>query len=75
MRTVFCIDCEQAISLDSRLTVGEIITCSNCGTDMEVISVEPTELDWVFLEPVQREEGFAWEHGLGKTIEVTCGNA
>ena len=55
MQTVYCIECERAISLDSRPIEGEIIMCSNCGTDMEVIGVEPTELDWVFLEPVERE--------------------
>ena len=71
MLTVFCIDCEHAMSLESRPIAGEIITCSNCGTDMEVISVEPTELDWVFLEPVQREEDSGWQSGLGRTIGAT----
>jgi lysine biosynthesis protein LysW len=57
MFTVFCIDCEGPIRLESKPTEGEIILCSGCGTEMEVINLEPTELDWVYLEPkVSHEE-------------------
>ena len=49
MRTVFCIDCERPIRLEFRPVEGEIITCSNCGAQLEVISLEPVELDWAYL--------------------------
>jgi lysine biosynthesis protein LysW len=52
MFTVLCIDCENVINLESAPKEGEILYCSSCGTELEVISVEPTELDWVYLEPV-----------------------
>ena len=71
MHTVFCIDCGRPVSLESRPVEGETITCSNCGTDMEVISVEPTELDWVFLEPVQREEDSCWHCSQSRAIGST----
>jgi alpha-aminoadipate carrier protein LysW len=56
MVTVFCIECEQAIELDSQLKEGEIVYCSNCGAELEVINLEPTELDWVYLDPVRSED-------------------
>jgi lysine biosynthesis protein LysW len=35
---------------------GEIILCSSCGTELEVINLEPTELDWVYLDPIASGE-------------------
>ncbi|MFN2272222.1 MAG: lysine biosynthesis protein LysW [Anaerolineae bacterium] len=56
MVTVFCIECEQAIKIDSRLEEGEIVYCSHCGAELEVINLEPTELDWVYLDPIRSED-------------------
>lgn len=55
MSTVFCIDCEQPIKLDSRPREGERILCPSCGAELEVISVGPVELDWACFDPVPRE--------------------
>ena len=52
MVTVFCIECEQAINLESQPESGEILLCSSCGAELEVINLEPTELDWVYLDPI-----------------------
>lgn len=59
--TVFCIDCEQPIKLDARPREGERIVCASCGAELEVISVEPVELDWAFLDPIPREAHGGWE--------------
>lgn len=56
MITVFCIDCQQPIHLESQPVEGEIIHCPSCGTELEVINLEPTELDWVYLAPVVNQE-------------------
>ena len=58
--TVFCIDCENPIKLESRPAEGELIVCSSCGTELEVIGVEPVELDWAYLEPIDREADWGW---------------
>jgi hypothetical protein len=60
MITVYCIDCEQPIQLDCRPVEGERLLCPGCGADLEVIRVEPVELDWAYLEPVRREEQDGW---------------
>lgn len=60
MITVYCIDCEQPIRLESRPRVGDMLLCSCCGTEFEVISVEPIELDWAYLKPIEREGDRGW---------------
>ena len=60
MITVFCIDCDRPIKLESRPVVGEVIFCSSCGTELEVISIDPVELDWAFLEPIEQEADWEW---------------
>ena len=56
MVTVICIDCQQPIELDKQLVNGTIVVCPYCGTDMEVINVDPIELDWIYLQPLRRED-------------------
>jgi alpha-aminoadipate carrier protein LysW len=56
MVKVYCIDCEQPITLERQPREGEIIVCPSCGTELEVIGVEPTELDWLYLNPLRSEE-------------------
>ncbi len=71
MVTAFCLDCNHPLSLGSRPTVGQIITCSNCGTQLEVISLDPLELDWAYLEPAVDYEqwDWDWEEGWDKDWE------
>jgi alpha-aminoadipate carrier protein LysW len=56
MVTVFCLECEQAINLESRPEEGEVLLCSSCGAELEVINLEPTELDWAYLNPITIED-------------------
>jgi alpha-aminoadipate carrier protein LysW len=55
MATVSCPDCGQKISL-VRAWEGQLITCSNCNAELEVISLDPPELDWAYVEPEEEEE-------------------
>ncbi len=48
MAVAYCPDCEGKISISSEAAVGQRITCPHCDTDLEVISVEPLELDWAY---------------------------
>ena len=47
----FCLDCDHEIDLTHQLTVGQRITCPNCGVELEIIKLEPLELDWVYDGP------------------------
>ncbi|GAB4127325.1 MAG: lysine biosynthesis protein LysW [Roseiflexaceae bacterium] len=42
--TATCPECEASISLPSGTVEGEIVTCPDCGAELEVISVDPPEL-------------------------------
>jgi alpha-aminoadipate/glutamate carrier protein LysW len=48
MIKVNCPDCEEPILLKGKLTLGQRVTCSACGSELEVISLDPPELDWVY---------------------------
>ena len=45
---VFCLDCEQKITLESTPDVGNTLCCPICGAEMEVVKIEPIELDWTY---------------------------
>jgi alpha-aminoadipate/glutamate carrier protein LysW len=48
----YCPECEAAIDEEFE-DVGEVISCPECGVELEVISVDPVEFD---LAPVEDEE-------------------
>jgi len=39
-----CPECEAIISLNADTVEGEIVTCPDCGVELEVVSVNPPEL-------------------------------
>lgn len=42
---VLCPECESEIDVDEdELDEGEVVSCSECGSDFEVVGVEPLEL-------------------------------
>lgn len=42
---VLCPECESDLDIEEdELDEGEIISCTECGTDFEVVTVEPLEL-------------------------------
>jgi alpha-aminoadipate/glutamate carrier protein LysW len=53
MSTVTCPECEAKLELASGTEVGEIIVCSDCGVDLEVIGLEPAIVQ---LAPREEED-------------------
>ena len=45
MATSYCPDCDGQLSL-SHVRLGQKLICPHCETQLEVISLEPLELDW-----------------------------
>ena len=41
-----CIACNQKISLGASPRKWQIITCHNCGSELEIIQLKPPVLDW-----------------------------
>ncbi len=55
MSHALCPDCDQEIMLD-RVTVGQTLTCPHCDAQLEVINVDPLELDWAYAWNWEEEE-------------------
>ena len=53
MATVNCPECAAEVTLEKGTEVGEIIVCSDCGVDLEVISLEPAKVQ---LAPMEEED-------------------
>jgi alpha-aminoadipate carrier protein LysW len=51
-----CPDCGEEIELWSQVKVGEELTCPYCEAELEVISLDPVELDWAYVPPAEDEE-------------------
>jgi alpha-aminoadipate/glutamate carrier protein LysW len=49
---VQCPECEAELNLDD-VVQGEIVVCSDCGVDLEVISLQPLTLE---LAPMEEED-------------------
>lgn len=45
-----CPDCEGEINLGREPREGQSVVCPDCGADLEVISLEPLELDWAYSD-------------------------
>jgi alpha-aminoadipate carrier protein LysW len=49
---VVCPECDNPLDIDTDLAEeGEVLTCEECGTDIEIVSVDPLE-----LAPVDSED-------------------
>jgi alpha-aminoadipate/glutamate carrier protein LysW len=44
MATVFCPECEAELTLGANVEESEIIVCPDCGVELEVVSVDPLEV-------------------------------
>jgi len=47
----FCVHCDYRIDLGLRPQEGQRVHCPQCGAYLEIISVQPLELDWVYDSP------------------------
>ena len=53
MSTVPCPECEASLELAVGTEVGEILVCTDCGVDLEVISLEPAKVQ---VAPMEEED-------------------
>ena len=53
MSMVMCPECEAEIILEVGTEVGEILVCPDCGVDLEVMFLDPPQVD---LAPMEEED-------------------
>ena len=54
-----CPDCGRQIELWPLLQVGEELICPHCEANLEIISLDPVELDWAYIPPAEDDD--SWE--------------
>jgi len=53
---VECPDCGEDISIAKPIELGKRVKCPECDADLEVIGVDPVELDWVYEDYDYQDE-------------------
>jgi hypothetical protein len=50
MATVYCLDCDRKIVLNPMQKAGDRVLCTSCGSEFEIVSMDPPELEWLYEE-------------------------
>ena len=58
----YCPECEAVIDEEFE-DIGEIITCPECGVELEVISIDPVEFD-LAVEDDEEDDEFGFDEGV-----------
>jgi alpha-aminoadipate/glutamate carrier protein LysW len=45
MPSTACPECEEKVYVDAESEQGDIVTCDECGAELEVVGLDPIELD------------------------------
>jgi alpha-aminoadipate carrier protein LysW len=56
MATAFCPNCDGEIRLGPQPRIGQRVTCPDCDTELEIIELDPPELDWIYEGPGEGKE-------------------
>jgi len=51
-----CPQCGFEISVGSQPRIGQQVTCTSCNSELEVVWLDPLELDWPMLDLDEEEE-------------------
>jgi alpha-aminoadipate/glutamate carrier protein LysW len=61
---IYCAECDTKLDIDEdEIDEGEIVSCPECGTDFEIVTVNPIELKPVEAEGYEEEEEEEAEDG------------
>lgn len=45
MPTTICPECDEEVYVDADSEQGDVVSCDECGADLEVVGLDPIELD------------------------------
>lgn len=51
-----CPECNSTIRFDEPPGLGELITCPECETELEVVRKNPLKLDWAYEEEYEEDD-------------------
>lgn len=56
MPTGTCPECDADVHVDTDADKGDMVSCEECGTDLEVVGLDPVELD--IVEEDDMDDGY-----------------
>ncbi len=56
MPTGTCPECEADVHVDTDADKGDIVSCEECGSELEVVGLDPVELDMVEEEDLDEDD-------------------
>jgi len=60
MKSGKCLQCQELVSITKKDRVGDIIYCSHCDAELEIIKVSPLQFDWPLEEDFDDDDGYAY---------------
>ncbi len=58
MKTAPCPDCGSEVTVGSQPHIGKQVVCESCGAELEVVWLDPIELDYPMMDIDEYEESF-----------------
>jgi|YNPNPStandDraft_1061719.scaffolds.fasta_scaffold02692_2 alpha-aminoadipate carrier protein LysW len=61
-----CPECDEDILIPGKVRLGQRLSCERCGAQLEVVGLDPIELDWAYepAEEFDEEDLFDLEDDL-----------
>jgi len=50
MQKAECPQCEKGVEVGSHPTIGKAVRCGGCGAELEIVWLDPIELDWPIID-------------------------
>jgi len=47
---VECLSCNEEIQIPTKKKIGDLIICTKCAAEMEIVDLEPIQVDWPYYE-------------------------
>jgi len=55
MQSAECPQCGSDVPVGSQPRIGKLVECKNCGAELEVVWLDPLELDWPLMDDEDEE--------------------
>lgn len=61
MPTAICPECDEEVYVDADSEQGDVVNCDECGADLEVVGLDPVELDVYEGEKAEEYDDFEYD--------------
>lgn len=58
MASAFCPECDAQINVGKTPSEGQFIVCPRCRAELEIVGLDPVELDWVLEDEEYYDDEF-----------------